>query len=106
MELIQLCGDKRHYVLIIRAIGSMGVNEHIRIPLSEHHRKTPGIPGIRLDEIPVQIKVLRISSKTIRLGSILIGPRTTAAIQSAANIVHWNNTHDYIPQLRTEVFTI
>ena len=48
-------------MLVVGAIAHMGVDEDIRVPVLKDGCERPGIPGILLDEVAVEVVVAGIS---------------------------------------------
>ena len=67
-ELIVLGGHQGHDMLVVGAIAHMGVDEDIRVPVLKDGCERPGIPGILLDEVAVEVVVAGISRKPYSCG--------------------------------------
>ena len=57
----------------------------------EYGSKTSGVSRVIFYEIPVEIKISRISPEAIFLRSVLVRTRGAVSIKSSADIIKWND---------------
>ncbi len=71
----------------------MGIQENIRFPDLEEPGERPGVYSIRLDKVPVQVKVLCITTESCLFRPFLVDPVKRASDKQSADIIHGYNAN-------------
>ncbi len=71
----------------------MGIEEHIRIPVPESPRERPGIFGLHLYEIAVQIEVAVVAAVAGVVGAGLVGAVPPVLVEQSAHAVNRDDAH-------------
>lgn len=88
IQFVMLGGDQGHDMLVIGTIADMIVYKYIRVCKMEDLSKGSRIPGVALDKIPVEVKVLGIAAETEFLGAVLVYPVIDTPVQATPDIVN------------------
>ena len=88
-------------MLVVRSITHMIINQQIRIHRLNQPHQSPGLQGIDLHKVPIQIQVLAIPPRSKFFRPVLVHPRKGTALPHSADVKHRNHHQDRIRGQRT-----